>query len=181
LEMANIPPIHADPVSKQREKFWIAMCAGNLQKVVQQPARLDDLQATEPLSAFYECIDCLREDQYGGVLDLLHALWRASGDELMEMTAQDDSDTIEQGRVVGAINIAHDRRRGAVTRGGSIGLVPINARVGDVVAVFTGGRVPIILRPEAGHFTVVGDAYVYGIMDGEAMQDAKELEWIELH
>jgi hypothetical protein len=181
LEMANIPPKHADPVSKQREKFWIAICAGNLQKVVQQPARLDDLQATEPLSAFYERIDCLREDQYGGVPDLLHALWRASGDELMEMTAQDDSDTIEQGRVVGAINIAHDRRRGAVTRGGSIGLVPINARVGDVVAVFTGGRVPIILRPEAGHFTVVGDAYVYGIMDGEAMQDAKELEWIELH
>jgi hypothetical protein len=180
LEMANIPPKHADPVLKKREKFWAAMCAGILQIVVHRPTRLDDLQVTEPLSAFHERTDCLREDQYGEIPDLLQAAWGASDSETMEMI-RDDSDTIEQGRVIGAINIAHDRRRGAVTRGGSIGLVPINARVGDVVAVFTGGRVPIILRPEAGHFNVVGDAYVYGIMDGEAMQDVKELEWIELH
>jgi hypothetical protein len=111
----------------------------------------------------------------------MQALWRASDDEVLDMMARDESDPMKEGRVIDAINIAHDRRRGAVTRGGSIDLVPINARVGDVVAVFTGGRVPIILRPEAGHFNVVGDADVYGIMDGEAIQDFKELEWIELH
>jgi hypothetical protein len=66
-------------------------------------------------------------------------------------------------------------------RKGNIGLVPTNAKVGDVVAVFTGGLIPIILRPESGHYTFVGDAYVHGIMDGEAMQDVNELEWIELH
>jgi hypothetical protein len=68
------------------------------------------------------------------------------------------------------------------TEGGRIGPVPINTRKGDVVALFTGGRVPIILRPETGkHYTVVGDAYVHGIMNGEAMRDLSELEYIELY
>ncbi|KAH5145758.1 hypothetical protein HBH70_044370 [Parastagonospora nodorum] len=67
------------------------------------------------------------------------------------------------------------------TKRGSIGLIPANANVGDVVAVFTGGHVPIILRPQTGYYTVVGDAYVHGIMDGEVMQDIKKLECIELH
>jgi len=46
---------------------------------------------------------------------------------------------------------------------------------GDLVAVLPGGKVPYILRshiPEntssGRQFTVLGDAYVHGIMDGEA-------------
>jgi hypothetical protein len=52
------------------------------------------------------------------------------------------------------------------------------ARRGDVLVVFGGSRVPYVLRP-LGEFKVdgnvvykfVGDAYVEGIMDGEAMKD----------
>lgn len=84
--------------------------------------------------------------------------------------------------MLNAVNAATMCRRVMSTEGGRIELVPINTRKGDVVALFTGGRVPIILRPETGeHYTVVWDAYVLGIMNGEAMRDLRELEYIELY
>ena len=51
---------------------------------------------------------------------------------------------------------------------------------GGVVAILTGGRVPIILRPHNDYFEVVGDAYVHGIMDSEAMEGIGDLEYVEL-
>ena len=57
----------------------------------------------------------------------------------------------------------------AVTSKGYIGLVPWNAQEGDVVSVLFGGCTPFILRNAAGAevYTLVGEAYVYGIMGGE--------------
>lgn len=55
---------------------------------------------------------------------------------------------------------------------GWMGLVPQDAEENDRIAVIEGGRVPYILRPsgkESGCWTLVGDAYVHGIMDGEGM------------
>lgn len=52
-----------------------------------------------------------------------------------------------------------------------LGLAPMNANAGDVIALLEGGRVPYILRPRsdihAGVYELVGDAYVHGVMDGE--------------
>lgn len=67
------------------------------------------------------------------------------------------------------------------TRDGRISFVPKNSREGDVIAVLAGGRVPIVLRPENDHYTVIGDAYIHGIMDGEAVEDCNgELHDLEL-
>jgi hypothetical protein len=65
-----------------------------------------------------------------------------------------------------------------VSQTGYLGLTTPEARRGDVLVVFGGSRVPYVLRP-LGEFKVdgnvvykfVGDAYVEGIMDGEAMKD----------
>lgn len=44
-----------------------------------------------------------------------------------------------------------------------------------------GCSVPVILRTrEEGGFYVVGDLYVEGIMDGEAMATISEKDWVEL-
>ncbi|KAF3035186.1 hypothetical protein E8E11_004011 [Didymella keratinophila] len=68
-----------------------------------------------------------------------------------------------------------------VTRTGRIGFIPKDALEDDVIAVLTGGRVPIVLRPKDGYYNVVGDAYVHGIMDGEAIEDCSgELQDLEL-
>ena len=56
-----------------------------------------------------------------------------------------------------------------VTSNGFIGLGPWNAQEGDMVSVLFGGCTPFILRKTAGKelYTLVGEAYVYGIMGGE--------------
>jgi hypothetical protein len=53
-----------------------------------------------------------------------------------------------------------------------LGLAPMDAQVGDKIVLLGGGKVPYIVRPkdgaEIGCYELIGDAYVHGIMDGEA-------------
>ena len=66
-----------------------------------------------------------------------------------------------------------------VSTTGYIGLVPSETVVGDRICVLSGGRTPFVLRPhlrrddadgaESLEYTFVGDAYVHGLMDGEAI------------
>lgn len=52
---------------------------------------------------------------------------------------------------------------------GYVGAVPTSTRSGDLVSVLPGARVPFILRARSdGKFKLVGEAYVHGIMQGEA-------------
>ncbi|KAI9147150.1 HET-domain-containing protein [Paramyrothecium foliicola] len=84
----------------------------------------------------------------------------------------------EVGHFDNAHSAAVSGRCFAVTTKGSIGFVPTTANVGDIVAVLAGGDVPYILRLSQGQgaddavydcYKVVGDAYIHGIMDGEAI------------
>ncbi|KAL8840384.1 MAG: hypothetical protein Q9176_003877 [Flavoplaca citrina] len=53
-------------------------------------------------------------------------------------------------------------------RDGRSGLAPRNAQEGDIVCLFHGGDVPFVLRPlDSARYTFVGEAFVYGIMQGE--------------
>ena len=67
-------------------------------------------------------------------------------------------------------------RRFFTTKKGYMGLAAENVTEGDVVAVFNGARVPHVLRPadevdgrSMKSFRISSDAYVHGIMDGEAL------------
>ncbi|KAI0552265.1 heterokaryon incompatibility protein-domain-containing protein [Xylaria curta] len=62
-----------------------------------------------------------------------------------------------------------------VTKRGYLGLGPA-CQVGDYVCILRGGEVPFILRPTNGHFRLVGDAYIHGIMEGEGMVDPEMLK-----
>jgi len=72
-----------------------------------------------------------------------------------------------------------------MTRQGYIGLGPATLQKDDVVCILFGASTPLLLRPrilEEGQrgYWVIGEAYVYGIMDGEFLQktsqDAERLE-----
>ena len=60
-----------------------------------------------------------------------------------------------------------------------ISLVPGNARIGDVLAVFVGMSVPFLLRPaesidgeqDNSTFRIVGQAYIHGLMDGQVFEE----------
>lgn len=51
------------------------------------------------------------------------------------------------------------------------GLAPKEAEEGDLVCILFGCTVPVILRPieGLGLYKLVGESYVHGVMDGEAM------------
>lgn len=59
---------------------------------------------------------------------------------------------------------------------GLMGLAPRNAEPGDYIVVLAGGRVPYIIRPCGSTWQFIGDSYVHGIMQGEAVEPDEELK-----
>ncbi|KAI1194360.1 HET-domain-containing protein [Nemania serpens] len=59
-------------------------------------------------------------------------------------------------------------RRFAITDQAYVGLVPDTARDGDKICILQGCNVPYVLRPAGEHYRLMGDAYMHGIMLGEA-------------
>ena len=76
-----------------------------------------------------------------------------------------------------------------VTADGCPALGPPDTTPGDTIAVLGGGKVPYVLRRQGGsespanHYSLVGECYVQGVMQGEALRraDAPKLEdiWLE--
>lgn len=57
----------------------------------------------------------------------------------------------------------------------SFGLCPPKTKVGDFICILYGCTVPVVLREgRDGHMQLVGEAYVHGKMDGEAMEEFME-------
>ena len=61
-------------------------------------------------------------------------------------------------------------RRFFVTAAGRTGIGPRCMQPEDIVVVLRGGHLPIILRKKADGYWLIGEAYVHGIMHGEAVQ-----------
>ena len=56
-----------------------------------------------------------------------------------------------------------------VMKNGNVGMAPCRARKDDVVVVLFGCSIPVVLRRVGTReaWLVVGEAYVFGFMDGE--------------
>ena len=49
---------------------------------------------------------------------------------------------------------------------------------GDIIAVLLGFDAPVVLRPKAnGHHAIIGEAYVHGLMNGEAILGRLPCGW----
>jgi len=88
--------------------------------------------------------------------------------------------TVNPEAVVGLGNLIGDvlhRRHFAITSEERFGMAPALTQKGDWVVVFRGSTVPFVVRPRKdGHFTLVGECYISGIMMGEALEDER-FEW----
>ena len=60
-------------------------------------------------------------------------------------------------------------RRFFKSKSGRFGWAPDTVMPGDVVAVLNGLSIPLILRKVETGYEVVGDCYIHGLMDGEAV------------
>jgi hypothetical protein len=65
-------------------------------------------------------------------------------------------------------------RRLTITTQGYIGLVPIEAEVGDCLCILFGGQTPYVLRQVDQHWLLIGDCYIHVIMNGEAVADEEK-------
>jgi len=66
-------------------------------------------------------------------------------------------------------------KRFFVTESGLLGVAPSNVRVGDLICVMLGGKMPFGLREMGGeHYQLVEEAYLHGYMDGRAIDLAHE-------
>ncbi|KAK1776760.1 heterokaryon incompatibility protein-domain-containing protein [Copromyces sp. CBS 386.78] len=75
-----------------------------------------------------------------------------------------------------------------LTKKGYLGLAPLHTQPGDLIVIFSGGKVPYVIRPVTTDtdryrpdendniYTFVGEAYCDGIMDGEFMERAGEIQ-----
>ncbi|KAI1774094.1 heterokaryon incompatibility protein-domain-containing protein [Hypoxylon cercidicola] len=71
-------------------------------------------------------------------------------------------------------------RRFIVTRTGFVGMAPLLAKTGDEVFILKGSNVPLLLRPNGDNtYRLVGDCYISGFMDGEAMNGLETGEYQE--
>lgn len=64
-------------------------------------------------------------------------------------------------------------RRMVKTQSGLIGMATGDVEVGDSVALFEGGKVPLVVREKDQDYILVGDCYLHGIMDGRAWEQDK--------
>jgi hypothetical protein len=74
-------------------------------------------------------------------------------------------------------------RRVFVTEEGDLGIAHQSARVGDEVVVVPGAAVPFVMREvEGGAYALIGEAFLHGAMDGEALEgkDPLALEGLRL-
>jgi hypothetical protein len=70
-----------------------------------------------------------------------------------------------------------------ITKEGYLGLGPHNMQIGDEIHIVAGGNCPLVLR-KASHgqstqsanptYTLVGDCYLHGVMDGEAAENFED-------
>lgn len=71
------------------------------------------------------------------------------------------------------VHVLSAQRRLFVTKDGYMGTAPMGAQQGDRICVLLGCNVPLLIRPEGDDFLIIGDTYIYGMMNGEVMQDVR--------
>jgi hypothetical protein len=79
---------------------------------------------------------------------------------------------IEQSIVTSASRPSVNRRM-VRTEKGYLGLVHGQTRIGDKIALFRGGVLPLVIRKQEDEWHMVGDGYVHGVMKGEMFNDNK--------
>jgi hypothetical protein len=68
-----------------------------------------------------------------------------------------------------SLNRWQSHHRFCTTENGRLGWFPRATMVGDIVCILDGGQVPYVIRPRDGFNQWIGECFVQGLMEGEAM------------
>ena len=104
-------------------------------------------------------------------------------DDILEEKGIDSEEFLEYcGRERSFLHNLNHSRKLCWTRNGYLGLAPMSAKVGDIICVFAGGRVPYVIRETQDgsiYFNFIGDCYVHGMMHGEVVA-SESSTWKEI-
>lgn len=101
----------------------------------------------------------------------------------MAVAAEDKSRLEATHKFAGTFLWMCSARRVFSTEQGDLGIAHEGARVGDEVVVVPGAAVPFVVREvEGGAYAFIGEAFVHGVMGGEALEgvDPLDLEGLRL-
>ncbi|RDW70124.1 hypothetical protein BP5796_08521 [Coleophoma crateriformis] len=105
--------------------------------------------------------------------------WLPSLDEVLDAADKFGlGDELPSSPVEMVIHRLWARRAFSHTKTGHFGLGPINLEIMDEVWLFQGGRTPFVLRKRADNngYHLIGEAYVHGLMYGEAATSVLDQE-----
>lgn len=81
-------------------------------------------------------------------------------------------------RYLGYVRYSLRGRHFFATKQGHIGLSPEAGKIGDQVCVVLGCQLPLLLRKMgSGNMAVIGECYIHGLMDGEALLGTLPPKW----
>jgi hypothetical protein len=97
-------------------------------------------------------------------------IMRAQGNDIEEWN---ESLLVIKNRFGLAVIFASVNRTFFISRKGYMGMGPEIMEKEDMICVILGCNVPLVLRKVRDHYLLVGECFVWGLMDGEAMRDKK--------
>ena len=121
--------------------------------------------------------------------------WQAALEDILEGNYADPNENLEgvMGDAYWRLEMLRDQRL-FITENGAVGLGPSGTEAGDEVWVLSGGRSPFLLGPlhmsdnasksedVAYHYTIKGDVFIPGIMNGEAVDSRKDTQrFVHIH
>jgi hypothetical protein len=152
-----------NPGLESREVYWYTLCSGtykNSDPVETKLVYQHWSNLIEPLRKFVIRHNRLsRAFPWIGIAVYIRATWDTYG-EFWPFIA------------------ASQRRRMGRLENGWLSMLPGDARVGDIVVLARGGKIPLVVREGEGEMgqkriVFVGETYVHGIMDGEAWEEER--------
>jgi len=150
---------------------------GRLSSILQDPERLGEAKWRIPCADQVFTVTARRQRVANTTKEGYHELKQRLA-QYPDMGEQFYSPAC-QGYVI-AMEYLHNRRPFISTKG-YVGLVPAHSLPGDFICILYGAIVPFVLRRVAnGTFELVGEAYVYGIMDGEFLEGLRKEEIFHL-
>jgi hypothetical protein len=155
-------------LSRMREAFWRTLTADSIFKGAASFGVIDNSsqiqRGVKPKKAFGQVADLFTV----GSID--RELENIKSNKKLGPLASDD--------FLRAVEVAIGPRQFFQCRKGWIGLGPPAAVKEDMVCILLGGATPFVLRPLGrDRYRLVGECYVHGIMDGEAMDDLSNREY----
>jgi len=143
LQFAGLPPREEDPSLLHRQTFWLIMIAAcELQEIETEDHFTDQHTSYRPFELYQR-----RQELETACHEEYEEFLRSLGDKIDTRiySLPQGSKSMQTGLAPAQVfrKLMHTRDR-------RLGLIPEHARVGDVVAVLTGGHVPLVLRPEGG-------------------------------